>query len=147
MLNQLTYWETWDPFYEIRQLQEEMNQIFYAQEKEKPSKRSPLINVWSGQDGLVVRSELPGVYSEDIDISVVGRELTIKGSLKHHAAKDGERFIRRERNYDDFSRTVTLPYRVDSEQTEAQFSSGVLTISLKRPQEDKPRKINVKSER
>ncbi len=140
----MTYWETWDPFHEIRQLQEEMNQTFYAQSQKKASKRAPLINVWSGQDGLIVRSELPGVSPDKIDISVVGRDLTIKGSVEPHEVKDGERFIRRERDYEDFSRTVTLPYRVDSEQTEAQFKNGVLTVTLKRPQEDKPRKITVK---
>ncbi len=146
MLDQMTYWETWDPFHEIRQLQEEMNRTYYAQSKNKASSYSPLMNVWSGQEGLVVRSELPGVSPEDIDISVVGQNLTVKGSVKPHEVKDGERFIRRERIYGDFSRTVKLPYRVDSEQTEAQFHNGVLTITLKRPQEDKPRKITVKSE-
>ncbi len=146
MLDQMTYWETWDPFLEIRQLQEKMNQNYYAQSKEKASQNSPLINVWSGQDGLVVRSELPGVSPDDIDISVVGQNFTIKGSVKPYKTKDGERYIRRERNYGDFSRTVKLPYRVDSEQTEAKFHNGVLTVTLKRPQEDKPRKIAVKSE-
>lgn len=146
MLDQMTYWETWDPFHEIRQLQEEMNQIHYAQPQEKTQKKYPLFNIWSGQDGLVVRSELPGVSPEDINITVEGQELTIKGSLKPHETKEGERFIRRERSFRDFSRKVKLPYRVDSEGTEAQFHNGVLTVTLKRPQEDKPRKITVKSE-
>jgi HSP20 family protein len=145
MLDQMTYWETWDPFHEIRQLQEEMNQVYYAQPRESAQEKSPLFNVWSGQDGLVVRSELPGVSLEDISITVEGQDLTIKGSQKPHETKDGEQFIRRERSYGDFSRKVKLPYRVDSEQTEAQFRNGVLTVTLKRPQEDKPRKITVKS--
>jgi HSP20 family protein len=145
MLDHMTYWETWDPFHEIRQLQEEMNQTYYAQPKEKTQNKSPLFNVWSGQDGLVVRSELPGVSLQDISITVEGQDLTIKGSQKPHETKDGEKFIRRERSYGDFSRKVKLPYRVDSEQTEAQFLNGVLTVTLKRPQEDKPRKITVKS--
>ncbi len=145
MLDQMTYWETWDPFHEIRQLQEEMNQTYYDQPKET-QKNSPLFNVWSGQDGLVVRSELPGVSPDNINITVEGQDLTIKGSLKPHETKDRERFIRRERKHGDFSRKVKLPYRVDPEQTEAQFRNGVLTVTLKRPQEDKPRKIIIKSE-
>jgi HSP20 family protein len=145
MLDHMTYWETWDPFQEIRQLQEEMNQVHYAQPREKTQDKSPLFNVWSGQDGLVVRSEFPGVSPDDISITVEGQELTIKGSQKPHEVKEGEKFIRRERSYGDFSRKVKLPFRVDSEQTEAQFRNGVLTVTLKRPQEDKPRKITVKS--
>ena len=141
-----TYWETWNPFHEIRQLQEEMNQTFYAQSKDKAPCHAPLINVWSGEDGLIARSELPGVSPDDINVSVVGQNLTIKAFAKPHEAKDGERYIRRERAYGDFSRTVKLPYRVDADQTEAQYHNGVLTVTLKRPQEDKPFKITVKSE-
>lgn len=140
-----TYWETGDPFYEIRQLQKDMNQNYQAQHKNKPTSHAPLINVWSGGDGLVARSELPGVSPEDIDLSVVGQNLTIRASVKPNEPKDGERFIRRERAHGNFFMTVKLPYRVAADKTEAKYRNGILTVTLKRPEEDKPFKINVKS--
>ena len=145
LLEYETYWETWDPFHNFRKLQEEMREIYYEQSVDKASSHSPWVNVWSGQDGLIVRFELAGVPPDDIEVSVVGQNLTVKASIKSAKPKEGERFIKRERASRDFSRNVKIPYRVDSDQTEARYRNGVLTITLKRPQEDKPRKIAVKS--
>jgi HSP20 family protein len=103
------------------------------------------MNAWTNQDGAVVTVELPGVNPEDIDISVVGETLTLTGSRQPLELQDGEKYHRRERNYGNFSRTIQLPFKVEANQVEATFAKGVLSISLARAEEDKPKKITVKS--
>jgi HSP20 family protein len=104
----------------------------------------PAMNVWMDQDGVVVTAELPGVAPDDIDISVVGDTLTLKGSRQPDELEEGGTYHRRERRYGTFTRAFQLPFQVDPNQVEATFGSGVLQISLPRAEEDKPKKIAVK---
>ena len=102
----------------------------------------PAFNVWSNDDGAVLSSELPGVKMEDLDITVSGKEITIKGTRKEGDSQDA-RYLRRERPAGEFSRSFELPYQIDSGKVEAKLTNGVLHISLPRAENDKPRKIAV----
>ncbi len=105
----------------------------------------PALNVWSNEDGLLVTAEVPGVSPQDIEVSVIGETLTLSGARKPDELKEGARYHRQERGYGKFSRTLQLPFPVSVEKIEANFKSGVLSIRLPRAEEDKPRKIAVKS--
>ncbi len=136
------------PWREMAQLQREMNRLFsdsffVAGNRNTPT--YPAMNAWTNQDGAVITVELPGVNPEDIDISVAGETLTLTGSRQPRELQAGEKYHRRERNYGQFSRTVQLPFKVEADQVEATFARGVLSISLVRAEEDKPKKITVKS--
>jgi HSP20 family protein len=105
----------------------------------------PAVNVWVAENNAVITSELPGVEPEDIDISVAGKTLTIRGSRKSEELKEGESFHRRERWHGQFTKTLEMPFSIESGKVEAKFVKGILNISLPRAEAEKPRKISVKS--
>ncbi len=106
---------------------------------------SPRMNAWEEGDKLFVEVELPGVSRDDIDISIVDNELTVSGKTEEKEVKKEATYHRRERRSCEFSRTVTLPYKPESDNVTAVSENGVLTISIPRPKETKPRKITVKA--
>ncbi len=132
---------------EMDRLQREMNRLFedYSPMRLRTAPSYPALNVWSNEDGLLVTAEVPGVNSEDIEVSVIGDTLTLSGARKPDELKEGARYHRQERGYGKFSRTLQLPYPVSVDKIEASFKDGVLSIRLPRAEEDKPRKITVKS--
>jgi HSP20 family protein len=109
----------------------------------------PALNVWSNEEGLLVTAEVPGVSPEEIEVNVIGETLTLSGMRKPEelpdGLKEGVRYHRQERGSGKFSRTLQLPFQVSVPQIEATFKHGVLNVRLPRAEEDKPRKIAVKS--
>lgn len=106
----------------------------------------PLINMWVDGESVMVTSEIPGIVAADIEISVVGKSLSLRGSRKQDELKEDEAFHRRERWNGRFSKTVELPFNVQTDRVEAKFSKGVLSITLPRAEAEKPKKIEIKSE-
>lgn len=132
---------------EVNRLQREMNRLFedYYPSRVRRAPAFPALNVWTNEDGLNITAEVPGVHPEDIDISVVGDTLTLSGERRPDELKEGARYHRQERGYGSFSRSLQLPYMVDVRKVNATFRDGVLNIELPRAEQDKPRKISVKS--
>jgi HSP20 family protein len=106
----------------------------------------PAVNVWADSDKTIITSELPGINAEEVDISVNGKSITLRGSRKQDDACEGECYHRQERWYGQFTRTIDLPYLIDTEKVEARFNKGVLHLTVPRAEADKPRKITVKFE-
>ena len=138
------------PFYPFQQLREEMEKLltdfFGPQGFGSPAGTArgfPPVNVWEDSENLFAEAELPGVKPEDVDVLVVGRELTIKGK---RAAGDVPEtaFHRRERGTGDFSRVVPLPVEVDADRVQARMANGVLTITLPKAAAARPKKVQVK---
>ena len=132
---------------EMDQLQREMNRLFDSTSKGRVfnSPSYPAINIWTNEDGQVISAEMPGVHPDDIDIDVTGDALSISGERKPDEVAKDAYYHRRERSYGSFSRTVQLPFMVDTNKVEASFKNGVLLISLPRAEADKPKKIAIKS--
>ena len=95
------------------------------------------------KDNIVVKLSAPGVKPEDIDISVVSDMLTIKGELRNDAEFEQGSYIRKERRYGAFQRTFSLPASVASDKAKAEFENGVLTLTLPKAEEAKPKSIKV----
>ena len=133
---------------EMDQLQREMNRLFEASvgKRAKGSPRYPAINLWANEEGQFVKAEMPGIKADDININVTADTLTISGNRVHDEAVDNTRFHRQERGYGSFTRTIQLPFMIDTSSVEANFKNGVLDIKLQRAESDKPKKIAVKSE-
>ena len=130
-----------DPFRELRRLQEEMDRLAGAF---TPAAASfPAVNLYAGRDGIAISAELPGVAKDELEIHAHRDTLTLRG-IRRPAAENEQAYHRRERRSGAFTRTIQLPFRVDPEQIEARFENGVLQLSLQRPEEDKPRRIEVK---
>jgi HSP20 family protein len=131
-----------DPFLELRRMQSEMNRMFsgYA-----PAFREfPPINVWLGDNSVVVTSELPGVTRDDVTLNLQEDVLTLEGT-RRPSEEQGANWQRRERAYGSFSRAVQLPFRVDPNKVQARFNNGILEIELERLEADRPKKIEIRA--
>ena len=103
----------------------------------------PAITAWENDETMHLEAELPGLAMEDLEITVVGDQLTITGELKNRLEADA-RVLRRERGIGRFTRTITLPYAVNAENVDATLKDGILTVRLPKSETAKPRKITVK---
>ena len=132
---------------DLLRLQSEMNQMLsgYSPRSARPF---PGINLWRGDDSLYLTTELPGVSTDDLEISVVGDLLKLSGTLPPPVENrsDGIVYHRQERPHGRFTRTVQLPFRVEQDEVKAEFKNGVLTIILPQASSERPRKIQVKTE-
>lgn len=102
----------------------------------------PAVNVWQRDDAIFVEAEVPGLKSEDIEISVVGAELSLKGR-RPDFAEENAAYHRRERGVGEFNRVLRLPAEIAGDKVEAKLTDGVLLITLPKAETAKPRKINV----
>jgi len=108
---------------------------------------APAIDVFEKEDKFVVKAELPGMKEEDIDISVVGNTLTIKGERKAESEVKEDDYYYCERSYGSFSRSIDVPSNVDTQKIEANYEDGVLEVSLPKTPEVKPNKISVSAKK
>lgn len=135
-----------DPFRELRRLQSEMDRLFSTFAPTAGAAMAggfPAVNIYAGRDGVAVVAELPGVAREDLEVQVHQDTLTLRGT-RRPAAEREEAFHRRERRSGSFSRSIQLPFRVDANRVQAQLEDGVLRLSLPRPDEDRPRRIEIR---
>ena len=105
----------------------------------------PALELYEKEDKYVVRAEVPGMKKEDIDVSVLGDTLTIKGERKAASEVKDEEYHRCEMCYGKFSRAVTLPSAVQAAKVEATYEEGVLDITLPKAPEAKPKKVALKA--
>jgi len=130
-----------DPWREFERLNRMFSRI--------PSQRScefPAVNLWVDSDHSVVTTEIPGIEPDDIEISVVGKSLVLGGTRREDDRKENEAYHRRERWHGQFSKTIELPFKVETAKVKATFKKGILYITLPRAEEEKPRKIDIKPE-
>jgi HSP20 family protein len=100
------------------------------------------MNVWSSTDGVVVEAELPGIDPKAVDVSVLGDELTLTGKLNDDVVK-GITFTRRERPSGAFERRLKLGFQANAEGVKANYTKGVLRITIPRAEEEKPKRIAI----
>ena len=143
----------WQPFAEVRsefsRLQEEMDRVFGRRSASATTRFGrpvyPLLNLWEDENNLYVEAEVPGLDRDDLEIHVTGdKQLSIKGERKQHVVENGT-WYHQERGQGSFNRSVALPGDVEREQVTAEFKHGVLTITLPKREEVKPRRIEVKT--
>ncbi|MBZ7927255.1 Hsp20/alpha crystallin family protein (plasmid) [Ensifer adhaerens] len=132
-----------DPFVEVRHMQQEMNRRL-SDMTARAAQEFPPITIWMGEDSVAVTAELPGIAPDELDLTVRENTLTLRGQRPPTEEKKPV-WHRRERVYGNFSRTVQLPFRVDPEQVEARFANGLLEVELHRPETDRPKKIQIKA--
>ena len=103
----------------------------------------PLINLTEDAGSYYLRAELPGLKAEDLDIQVVGRNLTISGERKIPSEGENVRYHRKERDEGKFSRIIAIPGDIDSDKVAAKMTNGILNITVPKPEVAKPRQITV----
>jgi len=137
-----TYARRSDPFALMRSMLRDVDRVTPTRTAQPVF---PAVNVWKGDEAVAVTAELPGIDPSDIDISVKDNVLTIAGERKAPEVPEGARWHRNERSYGRFSRAVWLPYSASDDTVEARMTNGVLRIVVGRPDEDKPKKIEIKA--
>lgn len=132
---------------EMDRLRREMDRLFSGFRGFRPLRFGvfPLMNVSEDKDNLYIRAELPGIQASDIEISVEGDTLTLRGERKSAEVGDNVSFHRREREFGRFRRSLTLPTRIDVDKVEAVFKNGILQITLPKAEEVRPKQITVKT--
>ncbi len=134
-----------DTWHEMDRLHREMNRLFSG--RSLPfSREYPAINLWGSEDNVIVIAEIPGIDSKDLDISVEGDILTVSGVRGHEELRENEKYHRQERSHGRFRRNVRLPFRVDPQKVNAVYEKGIVKITLPRLEQDKPKKISIKTE-
>ena len=132
---------------DMEDLQRQMNRLFddFFPARFRPALEYPAMNIWANEASVLVTAELPGIQGKDLDINVLGENLTISGSRPQDDVPEAAQYHRRERGFGQFSRTIQLPYAVDVKRVNASFKDGILNISLPRAESDKPKKIAVRT--
>ena len=106
---------------------------------------APSMDMYEKENSFIVRAELPSVKLEDVDISIMGDTLTIKGERKAPAEIKEEEYHRCEVCYGTFSRSITMPAAVDPDKIEATYEDGILEVRLPKAKESMPTKIQIKA--
>ncbi len=141
----------WRPFRELGTLRREMDNLWnrFFGETSMPSVFSqewaPMVDVSETKDNVVVKAEIPGMEAKDMDVSVSGDVLTIKGQKKTEEEKKDEHYHYRERYSGSFQRSFRLPVAVKTEKADAAFKDGVLTITIPKAEEAKKKEIKIKT--
>lgn len=131
----------WDPWREFEWMRSRLSRVLSETTGEFPA-----VNLWVSPDDTVVTTEIPGVDPKDVDISVSGKSLTLRGSRRAEKIEENESYHRKERWSGQFSKTIELPFNIEVDKVNARFSKGVLYIALPKAEAEKPRKIEIKSE-
>jgi HSP20 family protein len=140
-----------DPFGEMVSLRSAMDRLFEDSFVSPLSWRTlagegavtPPIDVHETADEIVVSAALPGMKAEDVDITLTGRTLSLRGEFKADEKVERDQVIYRERRFGSFNRTVQLPVRVEGDRADASFDDGVLTLRIPKAEEVKPRQIRI----
>ena len=143
----------WEPNREMMTLREAMDRLFddaftrpfSLMRDGGASWSSPAIDMYQTDNDVVVKAAVPGFKADEVQINVTGDVLTIKGELKHEEEKKGKSWQIREHRWGAFERSIALPTSVISDRAKADFENGILTISLPKSEEVKPRTITVKA--
>lgn len=140
----------WDSVLDFGRIQDELDQLFGGVNRARPflgnrQQRLPLLNVVTNDRESVLTAELPGVELKDIEITLTGTALTLKGERKNERHTPEEKYFRRERGFGPFGRTVELPHKVNPDAIEATLRDGVLTVRLPKAPEVQPRQIHVRA--
>jgi len=140
----------WRPFRELEEWERRFDDLFGRPLWRLPVEEKgwmPAVDVFEKEDRFVVKAELPGMKEEDIDVSVVGDTLSIKGEKKTETEIEEEGYYRCERSYGSFYRSIPLPSTVDADKIEASFEDGVLEVALPKSAKIKPKKIAVSAKK
>jgi HSP20 family protein len=142
----------WRPFREVSRLRREMDRLwddFFGPGRRafRPQEAEwvPSLDVSESPDKVVVKAEVPGIEAKDINISLSGDVLTIKGEKKSEREEKKENYHLVERSYGSFSRAIRLPAAVAADKIEADYKHGILTITCPKKEEAKPKAIEIKT--
>lgn len=138
----------WEPMREMMTLREAMDQLFndaFTRPVSSAGTVLPGIDLYQTGDAVVVKAALPGLKPEDVQLSITGDTLTLRGEFKQEHEQNDASYHIREQYFGRFERSVLLPTEVQSEKSKAEFENGMLTITLPKAETVKPKTITIKA--
>lgn len=142
----------WEPFRDMVALRDAVDRMWEERFLRPPMPpigpwaEAPLaVDMYETDDSIVVKTGIPGVKADDIDVSVTGDTLTIKAETTEEEEISRENYLRHERRVGSYCRSVTLPGGLETEQAEADYTDGILTLTFPKAEEVKPKTIEVKA--
>jgi HSP20 family protein len=137
-----------EPFRGLSTLQDQFNRLFNESfrthgEESALTTWAPAVDIYETPNELVVKADLPDVNEKDIDVRVENNLLTIRGERKFEKSVSEDNFLRVERAYGSFSRSFSLPNTLNADAIAAEYKNGVLTVTLPKREETKPRQVKV----
>jgi HSP20 family protein len=141
--------QIWEPFHEMVSLRDAMNSLLhesFVRPSGMATDGSPAmfpLDITENENEFVVKASLPGIRPEDVHITAHGDTLTIRAEMKAEQEKKGEQYHLRERRYGQFQRAVRLAAPIAADKSQANFENGVLTLTLPKAEEAKPKQIKV----
>jgi HSP20 family protein len=133
----------WDPFQELQREMDRLLGNLSPIQSSRAATRYPALNLYDAGDRFLLWVQLPGILASDIDLTITGETLTLCGERRRSEGMKDDNYRRQERPMGRWSRTITLPDRIDSVQVEATFSHGILTVTLPKSENARPRQIAV----
>jgi HSP20 family protein len=141
----------WEPFRDMMSMRDAMDRMFEERFLRPPFPFAPwgeeslAVDMYETDESVIIETAIPGVSAEDIDVSISGDTLTIKAESKEEKEIKRESYLRRERRFGSYCRSVTLPGGLEAENAEADYANGVLTLTFPKAEEVKPKTIAVKA--
>ena len=141
----------WQPFSDMVTLRQAMDRLF-EDSFVRPTRFTSLfgegaempIDIYQTDEDVVVKASVPGIKPEEVEITITSDTLTIKGETKTEEEVKKENYFRKERSYGAFSRSILLPSSLQTDKAEATFENGVLTLTIPKAEESKPKQIKIK---
>jgi HSP20 family protein len=143
----------YDPFRDLRSLQDEVNRLFstnlsrsFGEEGMARGAWNPSVDIYENKDQIVLEAELPGMKREDFDLSIENNVITLRGERRFEKKEESDNYHRVERSYGSFTRSFTLPQTVQTENVVAEYRNGVLRVTMPKREEVKARRIEITGE-
>ena len=140
----------WDPFRDLNALQDRMNRLFEdagrglrGDEPSATTTWSPAVDIYETEGNIVVKAELPGLERKDITLNLEKNILTIRGERRFEKEAKDDNYHRIERSYGAFSRSFSIPTTVNDDKISADYKDGVLTVTLPKKEQAKPKQIQI----
>jgi HSP20 family protein len=139
----------WEPFRDMMSLRDAMDRMFEEGGFRAPvpfgwGEGSMAVDMYETDDSVIVKTAIPGVKADDIDVSVTGDTLTVRAETKEEEEIKRENYLRRERRFGSYCRSVTLPGGLETDRADADYSDGILTLTFPKAEAVKPKSIKVK---
>ncbi len=140
----------WEPFRDLVASQDRFNRLFnesfsrlFGEEEGNLRAWTPAVDIFENDNNIVLKAELPGVDPKDVEVRVEDSTLYLKGERKFEKEVKEENYHRIERSYGSFARSFSLPGTIDSEKVQAEYKDGLLTLTIPKREEAKPKTIKI----